>query len=77
MSIRKVLPFSLRYCTCIHIRYRQIEGFLRALSRYIPKIRVPSFSQIRRRAIKIEIPLPKTLKEGMESMLLQLNGRIW
>ena len=47
---------------CIHIRYRQIEGFLRALSKYIPNIKAPSFSQIRRRAIKIEIPLPKTLK---------------
>lgn len=59
---------------CIHIRYRQIEGFLRALSKYIPNIKAPSFSQIRRRAIKIEIPLPKTLKEGNEDFVIAVDS---
>ncbi len=59
---------------CIHIRYRQIEGFLRALSKYIPNIKAPSFSQIRRRAIKIEIPLPKTLKESNEDFVIAVDS---
>jgi len=59
---------------CIHIRYRQIEGFLRALSKYIPKIKVPSFSQIRRRAVRIEIPLPKTLKENNEDFVIAVDS---
>jgi len=32
----------------IQIRYRQLKGFVRALSKHIPKIKAPSFSQIRR-----------------------------
>jgi len=59
---------------CIHIRYRQIEGFLRSLSRYIPKIKAPSFSQIRRRAIRIEIPLPETLKENNEDFVIAVDS---
>jgi len=59
---------------CIHIRYRQIEGFLRALSKYILKIKIPSFSQIRRRAIKIEIPLPKTLKESNDNFVIAVDS---
>ena len=59
---------------CIHIRYRQIEGFLRALSKYIPKIKAPSFSQIRRRAIKIDIPLPKTLKESKDDFVIAIDS---
>ena len=58
---------------CIHVRYRQIEGFLRALSRYILKIKAPSFSQIRR-AIRIEIPLPKTLKESNEDFVIAVDS---
>jgi len=48
---------------CIQIRYRQLESFVRALSKHIPKIKVPSFSQIRRRTVKMEMGLYKTLKE--------------
>jgi len=33
---------------CIQIRYRQLEGFVRVLSKHIPKIKAPSFSQIRK-----------------------------
>lgn len=29
---------------CIQIRYRQLEGFMRDLSKYIPKMKAPSFS---------------------------------
>ena len=59
---------------CIHIRYRQIEGFVRALAKYIPKIKVPSFSQIRRRAIEIDIPLSKTLKESKNDFVIAIDS---
>ena len=58
---------------CIHIRYRQLEGFIRSLAKYIPKIEAPSFSQIRRRAVKIDIPLYKTLKESKDDFIIAID----
>ena len=46
---------------------------MRALSKYIPNIKAPSFSQIRRSAIKIEIPLPKTLKKSNEDFVIAVD----
>ena len=59
---------------CIQIKYRQLEGFVRALSKYIPKIKAPSFSQIRRRAVKIEIDLYKTLKESKDDFVIAVDS---
>ena len=59
---------------CIQIKYRQLEGFVRALSKYIPKIKAPSFSQIRRRSVKIEIDLYKTLKESKDDFVIAVDS---
>ena len=59
---------------CLQIRYRQLEGFVRALSKHIPKIKAPSFSQIRRRAVKIEIDLYKTLKESKDDFVIAVDS---
>ena len=58
----------------IQIRYRQLKGFVRALSKHIPKIKAPSFSQIRRRAVKIEIDLYKTLKESKDDFVIAVDS---
>jgi hypothetical protein len=58
----------------LHIKYRQTEGFIRALSTYIPAIHAPSFSQIRRRAIKMELPLHTTLREGSGDFVIAVDS---
>ena len=69
-------PDSLmQFLAFVHIAflpYRQMEGFLRKLSQYIPKIKAADYSTICKRMKKIDIPLPE--KEFNDDIIVALDA---
>ena len=72
----------MQFLAFIHIAflpYRQIEGFLRKLSEYIPRLKAVDYSTICKRLKKLDIELPKNLGEhiviAVDSSGMKISNR--
>jgi hypothetical protein len=58
----------------LHLPYRQLEGFTRALSKYVKGLKVLDHSSIQWRAEKSPIKLDRTLTDPSEDLVITLDG---
>lgn len=56
------------------LAYRQLEGFFRAISRFIPNIEVPDHSTIHRRITKLGIDIEKSIIESKEPITIAIDA---
>jgi hypothetical protein len=54
--------------------YRQMEGFLRALARVLPRVRVADYTEIWRRVSGLELPLPLVLPPGEDTVVVAIDS---
>jgi len=59
-----------------HLPYRQSEGFIRALARYVDVLQVPDYSTINRRVNKLDLSLEDTLIRSNGPVSIAV-GRFW
>jgi len=59
----------------LHIPYRQLQGFIRGLARWIPKLKDPHFTQIRRRimALNLDLLMPEKI-DPEEPVVIALDS---
>jgi len=58
----------------LHLPYRQLEGFTKALARHVKGLKVPDHSSIQWRAEKLPVKLDKTLIDSNEDLVIALDG---
>jgi len=58
----------------LHLPYRQLEGFTKALARYVKGLKAPDHSSIQWRAEKLPIKLDKTLMDSNEDLVIALDA---
>jgi len=57
-----------------HLPYRQSEGFIRALARYVDGLQVPDYSTINRRVNKLDLSLEDTLIRSNSPMSIAVDA---
>ena len=70
-SFVRLLLFMHLY---LHLPYRQLEGFTKALARYVKGLTAPDHSSIQWRAEKLPVKLDKTLIDSNEDLVIALDG---
>ena len=70
-SFIRLLFFMYVY---LHLPYRQLEGFTKALAKYVRGLKVPDHSSIQWRAEKLPIKLDKALVESNEDVVIALDA---
>jgi len=70
-SFIRLLFFMYVY---LHLPYRQLEGFTKALAKYVRGLKVPDHSSIQWRAGKLPIKLDKALVESNEDVVIALDA---
>jgi len=68
------IHFLLFMYVYLHLPYRQLEGFTKALARYVKGLKVPDHSSIQWRAEKLPVKLDKTLIDSNEDLVIALDG---
>jgi len=68
------IHFLLFVYVYLHLPYRQLEGFTKALAKYVKGLRVPDHSSIQWRAEKLPVKLDKTLIDSNEDLVIALDG---
>jgi len=58
----------------LHLPYRQLEGFTKALARYVKGLKVPDHSSIQWRAEKLPVKLDKALIDSNEDVIIALDA---
>ena len=58
----------------LHLPYRQLEGFTKALARYVKALKVPDHSSIQWRAETFPVKLDKTLIDSGEDIVIALDA---
>jgi len=58
----------------LHLPYRQLEGFIKALSKYVKGLKVPDHSSISWRAGKLSVKLDNTLLNSNEPIVLAVDA---
>ena len=58
----------------LHLPYRQLEGFIKALSKYVKGLKVPDHSSISWRAGKLPVKLDNTLLNSNEPIVLAVDA---
>ena len=58
----------------LHLPYRQLEGFSKALSRYVEGLRPPDYSTIQWRAARLPLKLDHTLVDSGEDVVIALDA---
>lgn len=66
------LILFMAYVHILFLPYRQMEGFLRKLSEYIPQLKTADFTTLHKRIQKMELKLPER-KEG-EDLVIALDS---
>lgn len=67
----KLVTF-MAYVHVLFLPYRQMEGFLRKLSEYVPQLKAADFTTLHKRIQKMELKLPEK-KEG-EDLVIALDS---
>jgi hypothetical protein len=57
-----------------HLPYRQLEGFVRKLSEFVPKIKAADYSNIWRRGTKLKLSLSDTIISSNEPVVIALDS---
>jgi hypothetical protein len=57
-----------------HLPYRQLEGFIRALAKYVEGLQAPDYTTICRRINKLNINLEETLLKSTNSISLAVDS---
>ena len=68
------IHFLLFMYAYLHLPYRQLEGFTKALARYVKGLKPPDHSSIQWRAEKLPVKLDKTLIDSDEELVIALDG---
>jgi hypothetical protein len=76
---RYIYPESLiRFCSvlkaCFHLGFRQEQGFLQALQKWVPLQSVPSYSQIERRMVKLGLNLVESLEQPKDAQIVAIDS---
>jgi hypothetical protein len=58
----------------LHLLYRQLEGFTRALSRYVEGLKPPDHSTLQWRAGKLQLSLDPTLADSGGDLVIALDA---
>ena len=58
----------------LHLPYRQLEGFTKALAKYVRGLKAPDHSSIQWRAEKLPIKLDKMLMDSNEDLVIALDA---
>jgi len=58
----------------LHLPYRQLEGFTKALARYVKGLKVPDHSNIQWRAEKLPVKLDKMMMDSNEDLVIAVDG---
>ncbi len=69
-SFVRLLLFMRVY---LHLPYRQLEGFTKALARYVKGLKAPDRSSIQWRAEKLPVRLEKMLADSNEDVIIALD----
>ena len=70
-SFIRLLLFMHAY---LHLPYRQLEGFTKALSRYVEGLKPPDYSTIQWRAGRLHLNLDQTLVDSGEDVVIALDA---
>jgi hypothetical protein len=70
-SFIRLLLFLHAY---LHLPYRQLEGFTRALSRYVEGLKAPDHSTIQWRAGKLQLSLDQALADPVGDLVIALDA---
>ena len=70
-SFIRLLLFMHAY---LHLPYRQLEGFTKALSRYVEGLKPPDHSTIQWRAERLQLKLDDTLVDSGEDVVIALDA---
>ncbi len=70
-SFIRLLLFMYVY---LHLPYRQLEGFTKALARYVKGLKPPDHSSIQWRAENLPVKLDKTLVDSNEDLVIALDA---
>jgi len=70
-SFIRLLLFMYVY---LHLPYRQLEGFTKALARYVKGLKPPDHSSIQWRAEKLPVKLDQTLVDSNEDLVIALDA---
>ena len=70
-SFIRLLVFMHMY---LHLPYRQLEGFTRALARYVKGLKAPDHSSIQWRAERLQIKLDSALAKSNEPIVITLDA---
>jgi len=58
----------------LHLPYRQLEGFTKALARYVKGLKAPDHSSIQWRAEKLPVKLDNALADSNEDVIIALDS---
>jgi len=58
----------------LHLPYRQLEGFTKALARYVKGLKAPDHSSIQWRAEKLPVKLDNALADSNEDVIIALDA---
>jgi hypothetical protein len=58
----------------LHLPYRELEGFTKALSRYVKGLKAPDYSSIHWRVEKLPIRLDRAISESSEDLVIALDA---
>jgi len=72
-------PDSLfRFCSVLkivfHLPYRQEQGFLKSLQKWIPIPAIPCYTQIQRRVTKLGLDLVKSLANSKDGQIIAIDS---
>ncbi len=70
-SFIRLLLFMYVY---LHLPYRQLEGFTKALARYVKGLKPPDHSSIQWRAENLPVKLDQTLVDSNEDLVIALDA---
>jgi hypothetical protein len=68
------IHFLLFMYVYLHLPYRQLEGFTKALARYVKGLKPPDHSSIQWRAEKLPVKLDKMLMDSNEDLVIAVDG---